>query len=161
MKRIYIIRHAKSSWDYPELNDMVRPLSERGKADVQKIGKYLSEHQIFPDCIICSPATRALHTCIEIANYTKYSIDKIDIQANIYFENCKSIKKYINKINNQNNTIFIFGHEPTLSALIQLLSEVEVEKFPTCAVFGIEFDTDDWKKIEKGKSSIFIYPKLL
>lgn len=161
MKKLYIIRHAKSSWEFPELNDMVRPLNDRGKADVKKVGKYLLDNSIIPDYIITSPATRALHTAIEIANATKYDVEKIDIQQLVYFNNSSSIKSYIKKTNNKNNIVFLFGHEPILSSLIQLLSEVTIEKFPTGAVFGISFDVQNWKDIEKGEKTIFIYPKML
>jgi phosphohistidine phosphatase len=161
MKQIYLIRHAKSSWEFPELNDLVRPLAQRGKTDVVRIGNYIAENNIKPDYIISSPATRALHTAIEIANIAAYDTNKIDIAKVIYFGDETEIIKYIQTIDDKFNTIFVFGHEPVLSLLIEQLSDVVVDKFPTCAIFGVEFKTNNWRKIKKGTQSIFITPKMI
>jgi phosphohistidine phosphatase len=161
MKQITIIRHAKSSWVDFELDDMVRPLSQRGKKNLQEIGAFLKEKNISPNYFITSPATRALHTAIEIAKTVNFDIENIDINALIYFGNTNSIIKYIKHIDDKHDKLFLVGHEPILSLLIEKLSDTLLDKFPTCAVFQIQFDVKNWSKISKGKANFYITPKML
>lgn len=161
MKQITIIRHAKSSWVDFELDDMVRALSQRGKKNLHEIGVFLKEKNISPNYFITSPATRALHTAIEIAKTVNFDIENIDINALIYFGNTNSIIKYIQHIDDKHDKLFLVGHEPILSLLIEKLSDTMLEKFPTCAVFQIQFDVKNWSKISKGKANFYITPKML
>jgi len=68
MKRLYLVRHAKSSWNRPELDDIDRPLNKRGKRDAPFMGQRLKQHDVCPDLIISSPAKRALKTAKIIAH---------------------------------------------------------------------------------------------
>ena len=62
MKTLFLIRHAKSSWEYTALPDKDRPLNDRGKRDAPKMGKRLAKRDVTPDLILSSPARRALTT---------------------------------------------------------------------------------------------------
>jgi phosphohistidine phosphatase len=70
MKKLIIVRHAKSSWDNPDLDDFDRPLNKRGLKDAPRMGKRLKEKHITPDIMLSSPAERALATCQAIASCT-------------------------------------------------------------------------------------------
>jgi len=67
MKRLYLVRHAKSSWDHPGLEDFDRPLNKRGMRDAPKMGEYLAEQRILPQIIVSSPARRAHATATSLA----------------------------------------------------------------------------------------------
>jgi len=76
MKTLYLIRHAKSSWDDMNLKDFDRPLNDRGKNDAQEMGKRLKERGIFPDVILSSPDIRALETSKMIARALNFPLEK-------------------------------------------------------------------------------------
>ncbi|MCK5032034.1 MAG: histidine phosphatase family protein, partial [Calditrichia bacterium] len=84
MKTLYLLRHAKSSWDNPELDDFERPLNKRGHHDAPLIGNLLEKLNISPDLIISSPAIRASMTARIIADAIKYPLDRIRYDENIY-----------------------------------------------------------------------------
>lgn len=161
MKYLTIIRHAKSSWENPDLDDLVRPLNERGIHSIKTIGNYFKENRIQPDLVITSPATRALQTAIGIGYYLNYSSNDLLIKQEIYFGNTTSILGVLKKLDNDFNDVFLFGHEPILSSLIELFTKNRMDKFPTCAVYRIAFDINQWKEIKTGNLVFFITPKQL
>jgi phosphohistidine phosphatase len=161
MKQITIIRHAKSCWEDATLPDIVRPLNQRGRDATVLVGSYLKEKHIIPDYILSSPATRALHTAFSISDITGFDIAKLITDASIYFGNAKKVVKLIEKIPDRYNNVFLFGHEPVLSDVIELLTNDVLVKFPTCAACNIIFETETWSKIESGKRGFYIFPKML
>jgi len=161
VKYLTIIRHAKSSWENPDLDDLVRPLNERGLQSIKIIGNYLKGKQIQPDLVIASPATRALQTAIGIGTYLNYTPDDLLIKQEIYFGNPTSIFSILKNLNDVLNDVFLFGHEPILSSLIEMLTKNQLDKFPTCAVYRIAFDINHWNAIKKGKMAFFVTPKQL
>ena len=163
MKHLTIIRHAKSSWDNPDLDDMVRPLNERGKQAIGIMGNFLKKKKIQPDLMITSPATRALQTAIGIGAYVNYPPEQLKIEQDIYFGNPASVIRIIKNIDNHFGDVFILGHEPILSSLVFKLCGEALEKFPTCSVCRIAFDGDTWGRItlKKGKCEFYVNPKLL
>ena len=160
MKSLSIIRHAKSDWS-TGVDDIARPLNERGKNAVVLIGNYLQQQKIKPDLIISSPAKRAQDTAKAIARAIHYDVQKIQTEPCIYFGTSTSIVEKIKTLPNSVNDVFIFGHEPILSSLIYQFTKNVVEKFPTCAVCRIAFDINDWATLKLGKTDFFIFPKLL
>ncbi len=163
MKHLTIIRHAKSSWANPDLDDIVRPLNERGLQSIKAMGNYLQLKSIQPDLVITSPASRAMQTAIGMGEYLQYTTDDLWIKQEIYFGNPSSIATMIEKIDDIYEDVFLFGHEPVLSLLIEMLTTTKLQKFPTCAVFRMSFKITQWKHIvsKKGKCDFFIKPKEL
>lgn len=166
MKILYIIRHAKSSWDQEEIDDMVRPLNPRGKSASLILGNWLKHQKIKPDLVLTSPATRALHTAINLCSWVEFPIHKMDIDANIYFGNVKSIAEKLTLLDGSIKSIdkiFLIGHEPILSELIHKLTKDVLDKFPTAALYSISWNVDTWAEAmtELGSKIDFITPKLL
>lgn len=161
MKYITFIRHAKSSWENPNLADIERPLNKRGKEAVLLMGNYLNTQSIFPDWVISSPAVRATKTANAICTIIGYKTDKIQINPIIYSGSSADILTLIKQIENRYQDVFIFGHEPLLSELIFLLTGNKLEKFPTAAVYRISFTIKSWKNIGHGNCALFTFPKLL
>lgn len=160
MKYLTIIRHAKSSWENPDIDDIARPLNERGLQSIKIIGKYLEAKDIRPDLILISPATRAMQTAVGIGELVNCPAEISQIKQEIYFGNPTSVLSLIKKTDNKFNDVFLFGHEPTLSSLIELLTKKRIDKFPTCAVYRIAIDIINWNSISSGKEVFFVYPKL-
>jgi len=161
MKYLYLVRHAKSSWDDYSLSDLERPLNKRGKRDAPFMGKLLMKMKIHPDLIITSPAKRAHSTAKVFAEELDYSGKRITVENKVYGASPGEIISLINDLDNELNSIMIFGHNPTFTTVANLLCNSNIDNLPTCSVTGIEFPVERWSEIEmyKGKMIFFEYPK--
>ena len=163
MQYLTIIRHAKSSWENPELDDFDRPLNERGKKAILLIGNFLKENNVQPDFILSSSAKRARKTAEGIATTLNYPTNCNLYKHDIYSGDLKQILNVISEIDHYYNDVFLFGHEPILSQLIFHFTKISLEKFPTCAVFRIAFDINHWTETNSkiGKCEFFVKTKEL
>jgi phosphohistidine phosphatase len=163
MKKLFIVRHAKSSWDFPELDDYERPLNKRGKRDAPEMGRRLLQRQIRPDGMIASPAKRAADTSKLIANEISFSIAEIKKEPMFYHASNISMISVLRSIGKDIDTLMIFGHNPGLTDLVNFLSGTNIFNIPTCGIAEIEFDVSSWAEIEKdaGELKSFDYPKKL
>lgn len=161
MKKLLIVRHAKSSWDDITLRDFDRPLNKRGIRDVPDMGKRLAAQGIQPDLIISSPANRAITTARGIACEIGYDIERIQEQPQLYHANTYTITDVISEVSNDIETLMIFGHNPGFTDLIGRVSDLNLYNLPTCAVCGVEFDFTAWKEIQnrRGRKFYYDYPK--
>ncbi|HEY3430146.1 MAG TPA: histidine phosphatase family protein [Cyclobacteriaceae bacterium] len=162
MKKLYVIRHAKSSWDSPLLDDFDRPLNERGERDAPRMAKRLKEKRIVPDLMLSSPANRALTTCIKIADVLQYQPEKIKTDETLYHADEDEILGVVKKLNDKHDEVIIFGHNPGLTDFINKMTDARIDNIPTCGVVACVFEVDSWKKISwgSGKVDFFDYPKL-
>lgn len=163
MKFLTLVRHAKSSWEQPDIDDMVRPLNPRGKESTILMGNWLHTQKIKPDAIISSPATRALHTALNIASWINFNKSRMDIDQAVYFGGTKAIMEKIASLDPALKDVLMVGHEPYLSELVNKLTGDELDKFPTCALYRIYWDTDSWEEcLQKNGSKVtFMTPKML
>jgi phosphohistidine phosphatase len=161
MKKLYLIRHAKSSWNNSGLGDIERPLNKRGLKDAARMGKILNKALFKPDCVITSPARRAHETAEIIANKTGFPVAKLIIEKRIYGAGTNELLKIITKQDDSLDVIVLIGHNPGLTDLANLLNDIVVDNIPTCGIFTIEFSDKSWREISK-KTGTFIsfdYPK--
>ncbi len=160
MKRLYLIRHAKSSWDNSTIPDFERPLNKRGKHDAPFMGKLLKKKNAMPDIIYTSPAVRALTTAKIFAGELGIPKNKIVEEKNIYDSGIKGMEETVQSIPDEISTAFLFGHNPAITYYANHLGDKAVN-MPTCSIVGIEFEVDSWKEVErdKGKVILFEYPK--
>ncbi len=157
MKKLYIVRHAKSSWDYPELSDHDRPLLEKGKKRTKLINDYLISNHIKVDFIISSPAVRALETAKFIARAIDYSIDEIKVDPQIYHANVNKLEDQFYDLSDHYQSVMIVGHNPTFTSFANLFLDTSIDWLPTSGIVCIEFDTDYWDKIfESKRKTIFV-----
>ncbi len=161
MKMLYVIRHAKSSWDNPGLNDFDRPLNERGKRDAPRMGKRLKEKRIVPDLLLSSPAKRAITTCEIMADMLGYPEGKIKTDQELYHAGEEDILQIIKKINDKHEAVFIFGHNPGLTDFVNQLTDTFINNVPTCGVVACTLNIQSWKETGwgKGKVDFFDFPK--
>lgn len=159
MTKLYIIRHAKSSWKDLKLDDFERPLNKRGEKDAPVMGERLKNKKILPDIILSSPAKRAKITAEVIANKVHYD-KKIIFKPDIYEADKNTLKKIVNNIDDIYNTAFLVGHNPGLNELAEYYVGYE-ENLPTCGILGIEFTCNHWKECNADNARlIFVdYPK--
>lgn len=158
MKRLLLIRHAKSSWKQLDGADIERPLNKRGKRDAPLMGKILRDLKIRPDLIISSPAKRALCTARMIAKILKYPRKKIVVRDKIYESGLSALLKIIQELDDSLATVILLGHNPDLTELAQYLSDYPVENIPTCGIFCL--DLVSWQDTtQHGSDFVFFdYP---
>jgi phosphohistidine phosphatase len=149
MKQLLIVRHAKSSWDHPGLEDYQRPLQEKGKKKIRYILDFLMKQQIKPDLILSSHATRALDTAKIIAHALDIPMEKIIISKNIYHGDAESLFNHFYDLNDEIKTLMIVGHNPTLTYFSNFFLDKKIENLPTAGIVCIEFKTASWSQIHK------------
>ena len=161
MKKLFIVRHAKSSWNFSELDDIDRPLNKRGKKNAPEMGKRLANRQIEPDIIITSPAKRAASTAKRIAQEISFPLENIQKQPLFYHGSISNIIAVLKGMSDDIVTLMIFGHNPGLTDLTNFLSGSDIYNIPTCGIAEIEFGISTWSEIGKdaGFLSSFDYPK--
>jgi len=162
MKTLLIMRHAKSSWNYPELSDYDRPLNGRGKRDAPRMGKHLRQEGLIPDRILTSSAKRARKTASKVAKSCGYTgkVKKLDALYDtvpgVYFEVLQALPdKY--------QCVMVFGHNPTMEQLVTYLTE-QIERMPTAAIAHIELPIQHWNTFDlytKGTLVNLWTPKVL
>lgn len=158
-----MIRHAKSSWNFSQLDDFNRPIGTRGRKDVRRIGKHLSEQVQRPELIVTSPASRAFYTALFIADHWKYKEERIVLEPALYHADDDEIIEIVKEYGEKFSTIAIFGHNPGFTNTANSLQNQWIDNIPTSAALGISFDTDSWEEIDKvkGRQIFYIYPKAL
>ncbi len=148
MKTLYILRHAKSSWDNATLSDFERPLNARGQKAAPFIGSLMKERGFIPDVIVASPATRAKQT----AKLVRKAADiepQITFYERIYEANVGTLVSVLSEIDDHNNSALIVGHNPGAEGLIYFLTG-KIVPMPTAALATIELDIDMWAGIDAG-----------
>ena len=161
MKKIIIVRHAKSSWEHPGLKDIERPLNDRGLRDAPAMGGRLKDLGIRPDLLIASPARRTWHTAQFFAEATLYN-GEIQSVPQLYVARPEDILELIQGLDNNLEEVLIFGHNPTITDLVNLFSESYISNVPTCGIGVIEAEIDDWQAFlpATGRLRHFLYPKM-
>ena len=161
MKTIYLVRHAKSSWKYPELDDFERPLNKRGRKNAPFMGRLLQELNVAPDLVISSPANRAAMTARIIAAALDYPLEDILYSEAIYEFGEKALIDVVKEIDDALNQAMVVGHNPATNGLANYIGDQPVGNIPTCGVFCVELDIASWSNIKAhcGKVKFFEYPK--
>ena len=161
MKKLYLIRHAKSSWSEEGMSDFERPLNKRGKKDLPFMANRLKEFGVKPDLILSSPAKRAQKSAKTIAETINYSADNISYDESLYDSSYTTYRYLLDSLDDKLNTVFIVAHNPTLTEVGERLSGAILTNIPTCSIVCIEFDVKSFKDIEEGSGKIifFDYPK--
>lgn len=161
MKTLIVVRHAKSDWSDPNITDIERPLNKRGKRDAPFMAELMKQQNLVPDLILTSPAERALQTVKYFADVFNIDKSKIIIREEIYNLGPVAIRKLLSQIDDTHNVVYLFGHNPDLTSLVNQLLDVFIENIPTTGIVCIDFDFDSWKEIlnNKGNLRFFEYPK--
>jgi phosphohistidine phosphatase len=161
MKTLYLIRHAKSSWDNHDISDYERELNSRGKKDAPLMARIIREKKIIPDLIISSPAVRAITTAKIFAVELNYPIEKIEANETLYDAGIMELTDVIRNIDDSKTQVMLFGHNPGITTFNNLLGSEYISNMPTCSIVGLELNINSWKDAERycGKTLFFEYPK--
>lgn len=162
MKSVFMVRHAKSSWEDFSLSDIDRPLNSRGKRDAPFMAELIARKVELPDALISSPAKRAFTTATYFAKAWGKSKDDVLIQKSIYEAYHSDILKLIHHLDAQWQTVFLFGHNPTFTNFVNLFSGGKhIDNIPTCGVVALESTADNWITFSPENTRVihFYYPK--
>jgi phosphohistidine phosphatase len=163
MKTLYVVRHAKSSWEDMSLSDHDRPLLPIGVKKTKRIISFLKSRQIKPELLLSSSAVRAFETARLIAEGIEYPAENIKAEPNLYHASSRSIFKELYGLDNQINTVMIFGHNPTFTYFVNNFLDIPIDNLPTSGLVGIRFETDKWENIDDAKFTVefIVTPKML
>jgi len=154
------VRHAKSSWDYEATADIDRTLKSKGISNAYEISRKLKLNKLIPARIITSPANRALHTAIIFARVFDLPLEAIEINAMLYESSVDKIAGLIRKLNDEYNSVMIFGHNPTFTDLVNSFIKSPIDSLPTSGVVTLKFNSPDWKGINRNnlENQLFNFP---
>ena len=145
MKTIIFLRHSKSSWDY-DVSDVNRPLNEFGIKKIKKVSNLSIDTFNQVEIFFSSPANRAIHTCIILANSLEIDLKKIIICKELYTFDMFEVFDFIKQINDKYSNIVLVGHNPAYTEISNYFSENKILNLPTARWFCLKFDTDSWSK---------------
>lgn len=147
-KTLYLLRHAKSSWDEPGLTDFDRPLNKRGQKTAPLMGKMMREHGIEPGLILCSPAKRTRQTAELVMEKGRLKAPVLYVD-DIYESSARRLLSVLATNGRQAEVLLLVGHNPGLADLLQVISGAH-EHFPTAALACLSVEVDEWKDIQSG-----------
>lgn len=150
MKHLTVIRHAKSSWKESGLDDFDRPLNARGERDAPRVGQRLAERRARPDRIVTSPALRALSTARIVAAAVEFDADSIDVLESLYLAGAESLMETIRAFEDAWQSVFLLGHNPGVTELVNLLARIRLENLPTAGAAELELDVASWREVSPG-----------
>ena len=161
MKELILVRHAKSSWRDPSLNDHSRPLNKRGKRDAPAMGDRLARRGCDPDLLVSSSADRALETARIIAGELDYPPAGIKVEDRIYGAGPPELLDVIRETDDSVGILMLFGHNPGMTDLANRLGPGDIHNMPTCAVLHLRFQADTWSTVGdvRGDEVLYDYPK--
>jgi phosphohistidine phosphatase len=161
MRRLTVIRHAKSSWKYPDLDDADRPLNRRGRRDAPKMGKRLRARGFEPDLVLVSPALRTVRTLAAIASASDIDDACVRLCPDLFHASVRSLMELLSEVGSGIAHVVVVGHNPSCTQIVESLAQAGIANVPTCGVVSMELDLASWRDLSPGCASLdfFDYPK--
>jgi phosphohistidine phosphatase len=167
-KYLFILRHAKSSWDDSSIADHDRPLAPRGRRAAARIAEYAAERGIRPNLVLCSSASRARQTFERIATSLGRGAE-VSIEQSLYGATGEQLVERLRAIPNVVRSVMLIGHNPGVQDLGLLLCRASPlrarleAKFPTGALATLDMGRIGWKNLERGCGELadFVVPRRL
>ncbi|MEL7310423.1 MAG: histidine phosphatase family protein [Pseudomonadota bacterium] len=156
-KTLTLLRHAKSSWDNPELPDHDRPLNARGERDAPEMGRRLRERGIRPSGLVTSSAMRTRHTARHVAQSLGFPIEFIQVEKALYHARPEQILKVLAEQDPQFHHLLLVGHNPGISELAERLSDGLVTNMPTAAMLTVSAELTAWDELRFVATSVVGY----
>lgn len=161
-RELLLMRHAKSSWENPLLDDLDRPLNKRGRRVAIAMGNHFRRLQMEPAAVVSSPALRAWQTALLLSSGFEKAVD-IHIDDHLYDSSSEKWWKVIHGLPNEADRVILIGHNPELHLFIAEISDFIIPKIPTSAVAVFEVHAESWQTCERAdfKLKELIIPKKL
>ena len=156
-KILILIRHAKSSWGDPTLDDFDRPLNPRGLRDAPEMGKRLAAKYPPPDLFAASPAVRAWSTAEILAEAWVFPVQKVHPLPAVYEAHTSTLIDLVRKFPLNAATAAIVAHNPCTTHVVNLLTCSQIPNVPTCGVAILRFPIDSWSEVREGEGELVEY----
>jgi phosphohistidine phosphatase len=165
VKTILLMRHAKSDWDDPGLDDFDRPLSKRGIEDAPRMGRAVARLGALPDRVVSSPARRARETAERFAEAAGFR-GKIHCDANLYPGPGEAWIRALRGLSDEAASALVVAHSPgcdDAAALLLGAGSSSAVRFPTAAILCAEADIEHWSALKAGSATLrwFLAPKVV
>ena len=163
MRTLHLLRHAKSSWDDVSLDDIDRPLNDRGRRACEALSRYFADDAIVPDLILCSPARRTRETLAGIE--AAFGEPRTEFPEELYGAGAETISALVAALPDDVDQAMAIGHNPGIeeAALSLAGSGANLErmraKYPTGALATIEFEVDGWTEVTSGSGALISFVK--
>ena len=162
--RLWLLRHAKSSWDDTGLPDVARPLAPRGQDAADRMRDYLAAEGIEPELVLCSSATRARETLARVLPGLGTDLQVL-IEPELYTFDADVLLGRLSRVPDEVASVMLVGHNPAIEELaVRIAARGDrlhdlSEKYPTAGLAEIEFPTGTWSTIEPGALTRFVVPR--
>lgn len=162
MKKLILLRHAKSDWSIPGQKDFDRTLNTRGLRVAPKMGNKFVEMETHLDAIISSPAERAKLTAQLVSEQLNFETEQVELDDEIYEASIRTLLQVVNNLDDEYTSVMLVGHNPSFTYLAEYLTNDEIGDMPTCSAVAINFPTNSWMEVSQGlgEKQWFIYPKM-
>lgn len=157
MKTLFLVRHAKSDWDHPELSDKERPLAKRGLRDAPFMAQLVKAKGFAPDRLVSSTARRALSTASFFAVAYQLPASQVQLRDELYEASPYDVIKVIQSLDDADQTVFVFGHNPTFTAVANMFEGPYIDNVPTAGVVGIGAEVDSWRDFDRRNARRFAF----
>jgi phosphohistidine phosphatase len=165
MRHLFLLRHAKSSWDDPTLADHDRPLARRGRRAAKVMAKHLRRKGIAPELVFCSPSKRTRETLTRIAPGLRKKAD-VHIEPEFYAASAAALLEVLHEVPDEVESVMLIGHNPGIQDLALSLAPAGSEsarvrsKFPTAALATLQLN-GSWRELAPGRAELvsFVKPK--
>ena len=165
MLTLTLLRHAKSSWSNPELEDHERPLAKRGAKAIPAVAKFIRQEKLRPSLVLCSDAMRTRATLALLLAELGPPAPRVAYEETLYLAGPEAILSQISGAADSEPHIMVVGHNPGLHALaLELVGEGErkmlamlAQEFPTGALAVLTFDATSWKDIKSASGHLEHY----
>jgi phosphohistidine phosphatase len=160
MKRLILIRHAKSSWSSGAADDQSRPLNDRGHAAAGKVGNWLKAEGYVPDQVVSSNATRCVQTWEGMAAALGGSPD-VSLQEDLYLAGPQAMLAALQMATG--DSVLMLGHMPGIGEFARGLrrdpppAHDAFRKYPSGAVTVLDFKVDSWSQVQMGTGKFIAY----
>lgn len=161
MKRLILIRHAKSSWSSGASDDQSRPLNDRGRAAAAKVGNWLNAQGYLPSQVMSSNAARCAETWEGIAPMLSNSPEEVSFQSELYLAGPQTMLEALKAA--KQDTVLMLGHMPGIGEFARDLrrdpppAHEAFSKYPTCAVTVLDFKAENWSEVQMGTGKFVAY----
>jgi phosphohistidine phosphatase len=161
MKHLYLVRHAKSSWEH-NVTDHERPLNKRGYSDAHLVSKHLKKNGLkLPDAVFSSDAMRAKTTANIFVDNLGLDESIIQLKHELYDFAGQQLIDTIKNCDDSVDVLMVFGHNFAMTNTVNNYGDMFTENVATAGFTHIAFDVNSWKDIAKGKTISSVYPKHL
>lgn len=154
MKRLLLVRHAKSDWSDAGLRDFDRPLNARGEHDAPRMARFLRERELVPTFLLASPAARTYATARHFAAAFGIAENDIALMESLYDSSADDLLGAVVGLPDLHDVVAVFGHNPAMTTAVSRFADEYVSNVPTCGVACVTSEAESWAGVRPGAASL-------